>query len=167
MSEVTTAFTTDNVRVRLYDADDAPTPAAAREADPLAELTEHNTTRPSYHKAIIGGLDGDTLDLEVDALALGNDDAASVSEGSILGNETLRVALTDTVRDGQSFTAIVFLDTSQGNDQSFFEGALVAETSSGDIPINRVVFDDPQGRLDPKRDDVTATIEIEITQQDA
>ena len=68
--------------------------------------------------------------------------------------------------DGQSFTATVFLDSTEGNGASYFEAALVAETDSGDIPINRVVFDDPEGRLDPKTNDATATIEIEITQQD-
>lgn len=167
MTETTTAVTTDNVRVRLYDAAEAPTLDAARDAEPVAELTEHNTTRPAYHEAIIAALGGGATDLEVDVLALGGDDSGSVADGAALGNESFRTSLTDSVVDGQSFTATVFLDSTEANGSSYFEAALVAETGSGDIPINRVVFDDPEGRLDPKTNDATATIEIEITQQDA
>lgn len=167
MTETTTAVTTDNVRVRIFDADEVPTLDAARDAEPVAELTEHNTTRAAYHEAIIAALGGTTADLEVDVLALGSDSSASVADGAVLGNETFRTSLTDSVVDGQSFTATVFLDSTEANGSSYFEAALVAETGSGDIPINRVVFDDPEGRLDPKTNDATATIEIEITQQDA
>ena len=166
MSEITTAVTTDNVRVRIYDAADAPTPDAARDAEPIAELTEHNVTRPAYHEAVVGLLGGESTDLEVDSLALGDDDSGTVADGVVLGNEIFRTSLTDSIIDGQSFTASVFLDSTEGNGASYFEAALVAETGSGDIPINRVVFDDPEGRLDPKTNDATATIEIEITQQD-
>jgi len=167
MPDTTTAVTTDNVRVRIYDAAEAPTPDAARDAEPVAELTEHNTTRPSYHETVVGLLAGSGADLTADSLALGDDDSGSVVDGAVLGNETFRTSLTDSVVDGQSFTATVFLDSTEANGSSYFEAALVAETGSGDIPINRVVFDDPEGRLDPKRNDATATIEIEITQQDA
>jgi len=167
MINTTTAVTTDNVRVRIFDAAEAPTLDAARDAEPVAELTEHNTTRASYHEAIIAALGGTTADLEADVLALGSDSSASVADGSVLGNETFRTSLTDSVVDGQSFTATVFLDSTEANGSSYFEAALVAETSGGDVPINRVVFDDPEGRLDPKTNDATATIEIEITQQDA
>lgn len=165
--EPTTAVTADNVRVSIYDADEAPTPEAARDAEPIAELTEHNTTRPSYHQAVVGLLGGVSADLSVDALALGDDDSGSVAVGAVLGNETYRTSITDTVVDGQSFTATVFLDSTEANGSSYFEAALVAETSSGDVPINRVVFDDPEGRLAPKTAEATATIKIEITQQDA
>ena len=166
MSEITTAVTTDNVRVRIYDAADAPTPDAARDAEPIAELTEHNVTRAAYHEAVVGLLGGESTDLEVDSLALGDDDSDTVADDVVLGNETFRTSLTDSIVDGQSFTASVFLDSTEANGESYFEAALVAETGSGDIPINRVVFDDPEGRLDPKTNEATATIEIEITQQD-
>jgi len=165
-THTTVATTTDNVRIRVFDAAEAPTPEAARDAEPLVDVTEHNTTRPAYHETIIGGLNGTAADLEVDVLALGDDSSASVADDVVLGNETFRTALTDTIRDGQSFTAIVFLDSTEANGASYFEAALVAETGSGDVPINRTVFDDPEGRLDPKTEDVTATIEVEITQQD-
>lgn len=167
MPDTTTAVTTDNVRVRIYDAAEAPTPDAARDAEPVVELTEHNTTRPSYHETVVGLLGGSGADLTADSLALGGDNSGSIADGAVLGNETFRTSLTDTVVDGQSFTATVFLDSTEANGSSYFEAALVAETSGGDVPINRVVFDDPEGRLDPKTNDATATIEIEITQQDA
>jgi len=85
----------------------------------------------------------------------------------ILGNETFRIAVTDSFTDGQSFTASIFIDSTQANGQTFEEAALVAERSGGDLPINRFLLDDPGGLLAPKSDDETVTIDIEITQEDA
>lgn len=157
----------DNVHVRVYDADEAPTLSAAREAEARREYHGHNTTRASYHEAVISLLDGGTADLEADVLVLGDDDSdtAQIPDGDPLGNETFRTTLTDTRQEGQTHRTTTFIDSTEANGQSYFEAALVAETGSGDVPINRITLADPL--LDPKQQGETVTIDIDITQEDA
>jgi len=158
----------DNIHIRVYDATEAPDLDATEKVDPVAEYHTHNATRSRYHETIITGLAGDDIDLEVDALALGDDDrdADEIPSDDVLGNETFRTSITDPIEDGQTFRASTFLDSTEGNGQTFVEAALVAETAAGDLPINRVVIDDPGGLLDPKSENETVTIDIEITQED-
>lgn len=164
---LTVSQSIDNVHISVYDAATAPTLEDAQDAEPIAETSEHNTTRPAYHTAIIDGLEGTSIDLQVDSLALGDDNSTSIADGNTLGNELFRTAITDKIRDGQSVKFVIFLDSTEGNGNSYYEAALVAEQSDGsDLPINRTVFDDPEGRLDPKTNEVTAIIEVTITQQD-
>jgi len=157
----------DNVHVRVYDAVDAPTLSAARKAKPKREYHAHNTTRASYHETIIGLLGGEAGDLEADVLVLGGDDSdtAQIPDADPLGNETFRTSVTDPRTDGQTFQTTTFIDSTEANGQSYFEAALVAETGSGDLPINRITLADPL--LDPKEQGETVTIDIDITQQDA
>jgi hypothetical protein len=61
----------------------------------------------------------------------------------------------------------VFIDSTEGNSQTFTEAALVSEQSNNDLPINRFELDDPGGLLSPKSADETVTIDIEIRQEDA
>lgn len=166
MTERPTAV--DNITISVYDAAEAPTAEAAREAEPEREETFHNTTRVKYHEEIIAALGGTTPDIDVDKLVLGDDDSdtSTLADSDLLGNETLRVGLTDEITDGQTYTASIFLDSTQGNGNTFREAALIAEQSP-DLPINRVVLDDPGGLLDPKSSTETVTIDIDITQQDA
>jgi hypothetical protein len=161
--------TSDNIHIAVYDAQDAPTVAAARAADPKCECHIHNTTRDEYHEEVVTALAGTVPDLEVDALALGDStaDTANVAKGSPLGNETFRTTTTDTFTDGQTFTAATFIDSTEGNGQTFTEAALVSEQSNNDLPINRFLLDDPGGLLDPKTSGETVTVDIEIRQEDA
>ena len=162
-----TPTATDNVHVAVYDAETAPTLEAAREAAPKREHSTHNTTRSAYHEAIIDALGGTTPELTADVLALGDSDAETslLDAAAPLGNETFRTSITDSVVDGQAFTATIFIDSTEANGQSYAEAALVAETASGDLPINRFLISDPL--LDPKQQGETVTVTIEITQQDA
>jgi hypothetical protein len=149
-----------NVRIRIHDA---------VTGNLKQEYCTHNTTRASYHEAVIGGLAGVVPDLEADVLALGDStaDTSTLSDSASVGNETFRTSVTDTSYDGQSFTASVFLDSTEGNGQTFEEAALVAEQSDGsDLPLNRFLIDDPGGLLSPKSENETVTIDIEITQED-
>ena len=159
---------TDNIHIRVFDAADAPDAETAAEADPIDEHHTHNATRNAYHEQVIGALGGDDVDLEADALALGDDDAdtSDIPADDVLANETFRTSITDPIEDGQTFRASTFLDSTEGNGQTFVEAALVVETAAGDLPINRVVIDDPGGLLDPKSENETVTIDIEITQED-
>lgn len=164
-----TPTTLDNIRIRVYDAADVPTAEAAERADPQREYRTHNTTRVAYHKEIIDGLVGSTTpDIEADKLVLGDStaDTDTLAETAVLGNETFRTSITDTVDNGQTFQASIFIDSTEGVGQTFEEAALVAETGSGDLPINRFLIDDPGGLLDPKSGDETVTIDIDITQED-
>jgi hypothetical protein len=163
------AQTVENIEIAVYDAADAPDPDAAADATPKETFRTQNTTRGAYHEAVVGALAGTTSDLEVDALALGdsNKDTANVAAGSPLGNETFRTTTTDTFASGQTFTAAVFIDSTEGNGQSFTEAGLVSEQSNDDLPINRFKLDDPGGLLSPKSADETVTIDIEIRQEDA
>ena len=158
----------DNIHIRVFDAADAPDAEAAAEADPIGEYHTHNATRRQYHESIIDALGGASVDLEVDSLALGDDDrdTGEIAAGDVLGNETFRTDVTDPITSGQTFRASTFLDSTEGNDQTFREAALVAETASGDVGINRVVIDDPGGLLDPKSASETVTIDIDIKQED-
>jgi len=161
---------TDNITISVYDAGDAPTAAAASAAEPKRTYETHNATRASYHEAIVAGLDGVQADLTVDALALGDSTqpTADVTAGDALGNELFRTTPTDTFTDGQTFTASIFLDSTEANGSTYEEAALIAEQGDGsDLPINRFLIDDPGGLLSPKSENETVTIDIEITQEDA
>jgi len=164
----TEAGTADNIHIQVY-SDTVDSLAAARSVAPKREHRTHNATRAAYHEEIVGGLDGSIPDITVDKLALGDSTAetTSLAKTAPLGNETLRVSTVDRFTDGQTFTASIFLDSTQGNGQSFEEAALIAERQGGDLPINRFLIDDPGGLLDPKSDDETVTIDIKITQEDA
>jgi hypothetical protein len=163
----TESSATDNIHIQVYPAD-VDSLAAARSAVPTREHQTHNTVRGAYHEELVAGLDGQTPDITADKLALGDSTAgtSTLAATAPLGNETLRVSTTDTFTDGQTFTASVFLDSTQGNGQTFEEAALVAEQSGGDLPVNRFLIDDPGGLLAPKADDETVTIDIEITHED-
>jgi hypothetical protein len=155
----------DNIRIRVYDADDAPTPDAVGGADPKREYATHNVTRSRYHEAVIGELNGVNADIEVDALALGDStaDTSTLTDSTILGNETFRTTTIDTSTSGQTFRVSVFIDSTEAND-TFEELALVAERPQGDLGVNRALIDDPGGLLSPKSQGETVTIDIEITQ---
>jgi hypothetical protein len=161
--------TTDNIRITVYDAQDAPTLAAAQAAESKREHQTHNTTRDVYHEEVVGALSGVGPDLTVDALALGDSSLATadVAASDPLGNETFRTTVTDTSVTGQTFAAATFIDSTEGNGQVFNEAALVSERPSGDLPINRFLIDDSGGLLDPKTQGETVTIDIEIRQEDA
>ena len=161
-----TPTATDNVHVAVYDAETAPTLEAAREAAPKREHSTHNTTRVAYHEAIIDALGGASPDIEADVLALGDSEADTslLGDTAPLGNETFRTAVTDRSASGQTLSATTFIDSTEANGQSYAEAALVAETASGDLPINRFLISDPL--LDPKQQGETVTVTIEITQQD-
>jgi hypothetical protein len=161
--------TTDNIRIAIYNAQDAPTFSNTHTADPKYEYQTHNVTRAVYHEAVVGGLNGVSPELTVDALALGDSTLATadVPDSDPLGNETFRTTVTDTSVTGQTFTAATFIDSTEGNTQVFNEAALVSEQASGDLPINRFLIDDSGGLLDPKTAGETVTIDIEIRQEDA
>jgi hypothetical protein len=161
--------TTDNIRIAVFDAADAPTPAAAAEATPKQVIETHNTTRDRYHEEVIGALAGDTPDLTIDSLALGGStaDTANIPAGDPLGNETFRTGVTDVFTNAQTVTIATFIDSTQGVGETFEEAALVSEQSTNDLPINRFLINDPGGLLSPKTNNETVTIDITITQEDA
>jgi hypothetical protein len=163
----TEASATDNIHIQVFP-DDVDSLAAARSTAPTREHRTHNIVRGAYHEELVAGLNGAPPDITVDKLALGSSTAgtSTLAKTAPLGNETLRVSITDTFTDGQTFTASIFLDSTQGNGQTFEEAALVAEQSGGDLPVNRFLIDDPGGLLAPKADDETVTIDIEITHED-
>lgn len=159
--------TTDNIRVQVFDSS-VSSLTEARASEPRREYATHNATRSQYHETKIAALNGTTVDTGIDAVALG-DDATPVGNigSSILGNETLRIGTVDLSVSGQTITASAFVDSTQGNGQTFEEAAVVAERPGGDLGINRFLLDDPGGLLDPKDQNETVTIDITITEQDA
>jgi hypothetical protein len=169
MSENENPTTTDNIRIAVYDAADAPDPESAREAEPKQFFETHNTTREAFHSEIVEALDGTAPDLTVDSLALGDSTLATadVADGSPLGNELFRKGVTDSFVSGTTFTASTFIDSTQANGNSYEEAALVSEQSSNDLPVNRFLISDPSGLLDPKDNNSTVTVDIEISVSDA
>jgi hypothetical protein len=161
--------TTDNIRVAVYDAADAPDVESAREAEPKQLHQTHNTTREAFHTDIVEALNGTIPDLTVDSLALGDStqSTANVTDGTPLGNELFRTGVTDTFTSGATFTASTFIDSTQANSLTLTEASLVSEQSSTDLPINRFLISDAAGLLQPKESNETVTIDIEITISDA
>lgn len=159
---------TDNIQVRVFDGG-LNSVSDTTEATVLNEFSTHNETRIRYHETKIEALNGTTVDLGVDAVALGDGSApvGSLSKSTILDNETFRIGTVDRDPVGQTLTVTALLDTTQGNGQTFNEAAVVAERPGGDLPINRFLLDDPGGLLDPKNQDETVTIQIEITESNA
>jgi hypothetical protein len=151
-----------NVRITVIDT-----------TDPTADsqtFETHNTTRAAYHEAIVGELDGFGSELEIDAFALGDSTAATstIPDSDVLGNELFRTGTIDTSRTGQTFSASVFIDSTEANGQTFEEGGLSATQPDGsDLPVQRFLINDPGGLLSPKSKGESVTIEITITQQDA
>jgi len=162
------AQSTDNIRVRVFDGE-LNSVSATTQATLLNEYSTHNETRSRYHETKIEALTGTTVDLGVDAVALGDGLApvGSLSKSTILDNETFRIGTVDLDPVGQTLTVTALLDTTQGNGQTFNEAAVVAERPGGDLGINRFLLDDPGGLLDPKNQDETVTIQIEITESNA
>jgi hypothetical protein len=160
-TRVTESATNTNVRIEVHtDATERPTET----------FETHNTTRDRYHEAIIGELDGFVSDLQVDQFVLGDSTAATstIPAGDVVGNELFRTDTIDTSRSGQTFTATVFIDTTEGNGLTFEEGGLSATQPDGsDLPIQRFLINDPGGLLSPKSQGESVTIEVEITQSDA
>jgi hypothetical protein len=161
--------TTDNIRIAVYDEQDAPTLDAAQTAHPKREHQTHNVTRDAYHEEVVNALNGVNPDLTIDALALGDSTLATadVPASDPLGNETFRTTVTDTSVTGQTFAAATFIDSTEGNGQVFNEAGLVSERPNGDLPVNRFLIDDSGGLLSPKTSGETVTIDIEIRQEDA
>lgn len=160
------SHTEDNVRIRVFDADEVQTPSDAVNADPKRDFSTHNTTRPSYHEAVVSELNGINTDIEVDAFALGDSTADTIQKGDILENELFRTSTVDTSVRGQTFRCSVFIDSTEAIG-SFSEAALVAERVKGDIGINRFLIGSPGGLLSPKSAGETVTVDIEILQSDA
>ncbi|AFH22843.1 hypothetical protein OSG_eHP36_00080 [environmental Halophage eHP-36] len=162
------AQATDNIHIRVFDGD-LKSPSDTAQASLLNEYSTHNETRDRYHEIKIEALAGTTVDLGVDAVALGDGPApvGSLPKSTILDNETFRIGTVDLDAVGQTLTVTALLDTTQGNGQTFNEAAVVAERPGGDLAINRFLLDDPGGLLDPKNQDETVTIQIEITESDA
>jgi hypothetical protein len=160
---------TDNIRVTVFDAEDAPTAAAAQTTVPKREYSTHNTTRDAYHKQVVSALNGANPDLTVDALALGDATTATtnLAESAAVGNEVFRTNVVSTSTNGQTFVASAFIDSTESVGQELNEAALVSERAAGDIPINRFLISDPGGILSPKGANETITIDIRITQKDA
>jgi len=167
--QITQTRTETNVQINTFDAASIRSLDAARSATPKQTYRVANTTRAKYHETVVSALNGTTVDITVDTLALGDSTTGTGGLGSSqpLGNETFRIAVTDSFTDGQTFTASIFIDSTQANGQTFEEAALIAERQGGDIPINRVLIDDPGGLLSPKSDDETVTIDVQLTQEDA
>jgi len=163
--------TDDNVTIKIFDAAKAPTPSAAKNAEPIRTYRTHNTTRVRYHETIIEALNGGTSpDLAVDAAAFGGSsaDTSTLAPSSPLGNELFRTTPTDQFVIGQEFNASIFIDSTEANGLTLEEFALVSEQSNGsDLPINRLLIQDPGGLLAPKSNNETVTFDVTLTQQDA
>lgn len=162
------AHAVDNITVAVYDSDEAPDYQSAIEAEPTQVYRTGNATRNSFHEEIVAALDGNTPDLTIDTAAFGDSTLATsdVADGSPLGNELVRKGLTDTVVSGSTFTASVFIDSTEFNGLTLSEVSFIAEQSGGDLPVNRFLLDDPSDLLQPKEANESVTIDAEISVED-
>lgn len=140
----------------------------SRDVEPVRRWETHNVTLEQYHEEIIRGLDPAVEnDLEISHLALGNGDSAPSVGDDGLENELFRTTITDIVNRDTEILASTFLTSSMANGDSYYEGAIVGERAEGsDLFVNRLLLDDPEGRLDPKTSQNTATVNITIGQED-
>jgi len=159
----------DNITIQVYDSESAPTLEATQTAQPKQTHRTHNATRAAYHKTVIQALAGSVPDLKLDAIALGDSttSTADLAETSALGNELFRTGVVDVTPEGQTARISAFIDASEANGLNLEEAALVAETNTGDLPVNRFLIDDPGDLLSPKSRSETVRFTIEITQQDS
>ena len=124
------------------------------------------TTTVDLHEYLVANLLGDA-DVDVSHLALGDDDTAPDVQNRELNNEVERFELTSRFDEGRDLRTQTFLGAGDATGESLLELGLTDTADEVTFRLlNHSLIPDPEGRLDPKTDDVEAVITVTLKARD-
>lgn len=178
----------DNVHVDVYDtseiADDVPgwddmdsgEQLEVLESDDVRSdhsFSEHNAVLEAYrrHIARLANPQIDEAVVEFTHMAFGDNNTLEAPDDEGVINEVYRASIEDFVIESDSpvFKCTLLIGSDEAVGIDLIEASLVSENDSSnpeDMAANRVLLDDPEGRLQPKDADSAVTIRIEISYLD-
>ena len=147
-----------NVRIDYFDA-------SGRHLD---SAETHNATTQDWHGHILADIHAaESVDESITHLAFGDGDSEPGVSDDVLDNEVARFLLTSSDRDGPTLVLSAALTTADANGESLLELGLVTDEDPGEsMLVNRALVPDPEGRLDPKTQDVQATVTVTLSAAD-
>jgi hypothetical protein len=125
--------------------------------DPDTLTEERNTTTIALHESIVDALDGQSVDIAVSHLAIGDSDTQPASGDRQLNSEQGRFPVTDQSDNGDSLFTFTLLDTSEANGVTIQEIGLTTGSNSEDILNHSLISDIP------KDDERTGSIEVTLS----
>lgn len=139
--------------------------------EPDSQFTNHNVTSKDYREYLSSLLNPEISQSAVDVthMAFGNDDTATDISDRHLVNEVMRKEIDDHIDRGTEYVGTVLLGGNDGVSLDLNEAALVTTndpSNSDDMAANRVLLNDPNGRLSPKTSDYAVTVKIELDHLD-
>ena len=121
------------------------------------EQTDYNTTVFGMHEYFAQELDPtQTVSEDVTHLAVGDDDTDPNVNNDTLNNEIFRKEVTDHSQNGEEILASTFIDTDEGNGQTFREVGLFAGPDTTDVMWNH-------STIAAIEKDSTRTITVDVT----
>lgn len=172
--------TADNVEVSMFDVsrmeeahenwdelDEEEKLEILREAEPDEQWTEHNATMEVYHEnlADLANPRTNTQVIEASHIAFGSDSTAPSPSDNGLNSENNRYEVTDHTTDFRDLQTITLLSSDQAVGDTLLEAGLVSDDTGGTF-FNRVLLDDPNGRLQPKTQEYAVTVRINLQFRD-
>jgi len=125
--------------------------------DPVDEVTDFNTTVRGMHEYFAINLDrNQTLEEDLEFLAIGNDDTAPQVSNSTLNNRVFEKQITTVTQNSNEVVASTFIDTNEANNNTFREVGLFAGPNASDRMWNHSAIANIEK-------DVNRTITIDIT----
>lgn len=124
------------------------------------------TTTTGLHEYIVQNLVGEAI-AEATHLAFGDDNTAPDVQNETLNNEVERFELTSRSDEGRDLRTQTFLGAGDANGESLLECGLTDTDDEINFRLfNHSLIPDPEGRLDPKTDDVEAVITVTLKARD-
>jgi hypothetical protein len=144
---------------------------ATRNVEPVDQDTVYNVTTDELHKYFVRNLDPDDTSAEANVdvawLGLGTDSAGGTSTSDTdINNRTYEETVTDVANNGKDLLASTFLDSTEGNGNTFDELGLFsgdpANLSSNEVfLINHATFSNVT-----KDNSKTVTFDVTLTFSD-
>lgn len=168
-------YSVDRIRDRIPEWDSLSNKKKSRrlhEIEPESVESVHNITTETLTNYHADDLNPEINEPDIDAeyLALGDDDTDPERDNTELNNEIDRLQYTDAIDRDEEVAIVVFLSSDMLNGEHILEGGLVTEddpSNADDKLLNHAIWSDPEGRLDPKTDQVVANLIVEISYGDA
>lgn len=138
---------------------------ASRSVEPVDSDTVYNVTTDLFHEYFVDNLDPANTNPEANVkatwLSLGTDDTAPVTSNTDLNNRTYEESVTDHADNGKELLASTFIDSTEGNNNTFNELGLwtgdPANSANADVfLINHATFS-------PVTKDNSKTVTFDVT----
>lgn len=134
---------TGTVEAKSYDTDDLPNDwdsmsdkeklEATKSLEPVDEVVDHNTTVRGMHEYFAINLDrNQSLQEDIQYLAIGNDDTDPQVTNSTLNNRVFEKEVTDVSQSSNEVVASTFIDEGEANGSTFREVGLFAGADASD-----------------------------------